>query len=124
MKGEFFMQQGRIVTLSGISGIGKSHLKTYILANKPDFQSLISVTTRKPRGKEKHGIDKFFYSLEKFENGKTYTITAKEIYGDNELVSFECLIYNGNKEVAKAVINAFQPADAEKYITETGTSGN
>lgn len=63
-------------------------------------------------------------SLEKFENGKTYTITAKEIYGDNELVSFECLIYNDNKEVAKAVINAFQPADAEKYITETGTSGN
>lgn len=63
-------------------------------------------------------------SLEKFENGKTYTITAKEIYGDNELVSFECLIYNDNQEVAKAVINAFQPADAEKYITETGTSGN
>lgn len=63
-------------------------------------------------------------SLEKFENGKTYTITAKEIYGDNELVSFECLIYNDDKEVAKAVINAFQPADAKKYITETGTSGN
>lgn len=37
MKGENFMQQGKIVTLSGISGIGKSHLKTYILANKPDF---------------------------------------------------------------------------------------
>lgn len=59
-------------------------------------------------------------SLEKFENGKTYTITAKEIYGDNELVSFECLIYNDNKEVAKAVINAFQPADAKKYIKELG----
>ena len=26
-------------------------------------------------------------SLEKFENGKTYIITAKEIYDDNELVS-------------------------------------
>ncbi len=55
-------------------------------------------------------------SLEKFENGKTYTITAKELYGDDELVSFECLIYNDNKEVAKATVNAFQPQNAEEYI--------
>lgn len=55
-------------------------------------------------------------SLEKFENGKTYTVTAKEIYGDNELVSFECLIYNENKEVAKATVNAFQPQNAGEYI--------
>ena len=59
-------------------------------------------------------------SLEKFENGKTYTITAKELYGDDDLVSFECLIYNDNKEAAKATINAFQPKDAEKYIKEIG----
>lgn len=57
-------------------------------------------------------------SLEKFENGKTYTITAKELYGDDELVSFECLIYNDNQEVAKATVNAFQPKDAEKYLRE------
>ena len=60
-------------------------------------------------------------SLEKFENGKTYTMTAQELYGDNELVSFECLIYNNNEgslPVAKAVINAFQPADAQEYIKE------
>ena len=60
-------------------------------------------------------------SLEKFENGKTYTMTAQEIYTDNELVSFECLIYNNNESslpVAKAVINAFQPADAQEYIKE------
>ena len=56
--------------------------------------------------------------LEKFENGKTYTITAQEIYTDNELVSFECLIYNENKEVAKATVNAFQPADAKAYLKE------
>ncbi len=60
-------------------------------------------------------------SLDKFENGKTYTMTAQELYGDNELVSFECLIYNNNESslpVAKAVINAFQPADAQEYIKE------
>lgn len=78
------MQQGKIVTLSGTSGIGKSHLKTYILANKPDFQSLISVTTRKPREKEKHGIDKFFYSLEEFEKEKNQgkLRTVNKVFGN------------------------------------------
>ena len=57
-------------------------------------------------------------SLEKFENGKTYFITAQEIYTDNELVSFECLIYNDNKEVAKATVNVFQPEDAKAYLKE------
>ena len=63
-------------------------------------------------------------SLEKFENEKTYIITAQEIYGDDELVSFECLIYNEKEDnnpknyIAKATINAFQPNDVEKYIKE------
>ena len=54
-------------------------------------------------------------NLEKFENGKTYTITAKEIYSADELVSFECLIYNDDIK-AKATINAFQPKNAEEYL--------
>ena len=63
-------------------------------------------------------------SLEKFENEKTYIITAQEIYGDDELVSFECLIYNEKEDnnpenyIAKATINAFQPNDVKKYIKE------
>lgn len=78
------MQQGKIITLSGISGIGKSHLKTYILTNNTDFQSLISVTTRKPRDKEKQGIDKFFYSLEDFEKEKKQGkfCTVNEVFGN------------------------------------------
>ena len=41
---------------------------------------------------------------------------AKEIFSDNELVSFECLIYNIDGEGASAVINAFQPDNAEEYL--------
>ena len=72
------------------------------------------------------GTRQYENKLEKFENGKTYVITAQEIYGDNELVSFECLIYNEGEDenpenyIAKATINAFQPKDAEKYIKELG----
>ncbi len=72
------------------------------------------------------GTRQYENKLEKFENGKTYIITAREIYGDNELVSFDCLIYNEGEDensenyIAKATINAFQPKDVEKYIKELG----
>ena len=72
------------------------------------------------------GTRQYENKLERFENGKTYILTAREIYGDNELVSFECLIYNEGEDenpenyVAKATINAFQPKDVEKYIKELG----
>lgn len=62
------MHQGKMITLSGISGIGKSYLKSYILAHNSDIQSLISVTTRSKRNNEVDGIDKFFYTLEEFKN--------------------------------------------------------
>ena len=70
------------------------------------------------------GTRQYENKLEKFENGKTYILTAREIYGDNELVSFECLIYNEGEDenpenyIAKATINAFQPKDVEKYVKE------
>lgn len=78
------MQQGRIVTLSGISGIGKSYLKAYILASNPNFRSLISVTTRKPRKNEKHGVDKFFYTLEEFESERQQEklCAVNEVFGN------------------------------------------
>ena len=78
------MQQGKIVTLSGISGIGKSFLKSYILSNNPNFQSLISVTTRNRRLNEIEGIDKFFYELEEFEkeNYSGRLCVVNEVFGN------------------------------------------
>ena len=57
-------------------------------------------------------------NIEKFENGKTYRIIAKEIYSDNELVSFECFIYNNAEVCANATINTYLPKDALKFIEE------
>ena len=78
------MQKGKIVTLSGISGIGKSFLKSYILKNNRDFQSLISVTTRGRRQNEIDGVDKFFYSLEEFEqeNHSGRLCVVNEVFGN------------------------------------------
>lgn len=58
------------------------------------------------------GTRSYKSDIDKFENGKTYYIKAKEIFGDNQLVSFECLIYNENKECGKAIVNVYQPEDA------------
>lgn len=58
------------------------------------------------------GTRSYSISIDKFEYGKTYTIRAQEIFTDNELVSFECFIYNDNIECAKATINVYQPQDA------------
>lgn len=62
------------------------------------------------------GTRSYKCNLQKFENGKTYTIKAKEIFGDNQLVSFECFIYNDNKECARAMVNVYQPEDASEFL--------
>ena len=104
----------------------------YFKANHKNFGSNIKNLTKKAFSQiEKKpsigfllGTRLYENSLEKFENEKTYIITAQEIYGDDELVSFECLIYNEKEDnnpknyIAKATINAFQPNDVEKYIKE------
>ena len=104
----------------------------YFKANHKNFGSNIKNLTKeafsqiekKPSIGFLLGTRLYENSLEKFENEKTYIITAQEIYGDDELVSFECLIYNEKEDnnpknyIAKATINAFQPNDVEKYIKE------
>ena len=49
--------------------------------------------------------------IEKFEEGKTYTINVSMAFSDSELVSFDCFIYNDDMECARATVNVYQPAD-------------
>lgn len=55
-----------IVTLSGVTGTGKSFFKDTI-AKELNFKNLAIVTTREKRKNEVNGIDKEFVSEEKFE---------------------------------------------------------
>ena len=55
-----------IVTLSGITGTGKSFFKDAI-AKELGFKNLVIVTTRKQRNGEINGIDKEFVSNEEFD---------------------------------------------------------
>lgn len=55
--------------------------------------------------------------VEVFENGKTYTIKVCEVFMAQDIVSFECIIYDENaEEISSATINVYQGDNAEELI--------
>lgn len=61
--------EGRIVVLSGPSGVGKTTISERLRAEFPLFCYSVSATTRAPRTGEVNGRDYFFLSREEFEKG-------------------------------------------------------
>lgn len=60
-------QKGRIVIISGPSGVGKGSVNNKLLQNKDlNLEYSISMTTRKPRENEKNGVNYYFVSKEEF----------------------------------------------------------
>lgn len=78
------MQKGQIITLSGMSGVGKSYFINHLLENSNDFEKLRAVTTRKPRKDEVDGVDKYFITRDEFqsqnENGQLCVVN--EVFGN------------------------------------------
>ena len=59
-------KDGKLVVISGPSGVGKSTICRR-LAQDPDVQISVSATTRQPRAGEIHGVDYYFLSRDDFE---------------------------------------------------------
>ncbi len=76
--------QGRIIILSGPSGVGKGTVLKELLSRNPRIFPSVSATTRKPREGEIDGIHYYFLSKEEFERK-----IAK-----GEMLEYAC--YNGN----------------------------
>jgi len=57
---------GRLIVLTGPSGVGKGTLMQLLLQRHPQLYLSISVTTRSPRPGEIHGKDYYFVSREEF----------------------------------------------------------
>jgi guanylate kinase len=59
--------KGDLFIVSGPSGSGKTSLCQFALDSLDNISFSISYTTRRPREKERHGVDYFFISMEEFE---------------------------------------------------------
>lgn len=122
-----------IVTLSGITGIGKSFFKNTIV-KELGFTNLVIVTTRNRRNGEINGIDKEFVSDEEFEQlrkdkkivvdfeflGAKYAYRKKDIESDKNQVTE--VHYSTIYEFKKCVKNVFSiymiPKDVERAKIE------
>ncbi|MEW6495472.1 MAG: guanylate kinase [Cyanobacteriota bacterium] len=69
------MQTGKLIVLTGPSGVGKGTLLRSLLARHPELYFSISATTRQPRPGEVEGVHYYFVSREKFEQ----MVTAGEL---------------------------------------------
>lgn len=58
---------GRLIVLTGPSGVGKGTLMQALLQRHPDLYYSVSVTTRSPRSGEINGKNYYFISRNKFE---------------------------------------------------------
>lgn len=86
-----------IVTLSGITGVGKSYFKKCIIQDLK-FKNMAIVTTREKRKKEIEGIDKYFVTQEQFEQlkNKEDILVDFEFLGNQYAYRKEDLFFEGN----------------------------
>ena len=61
------MSKGKLLVISGPSGVGKGTIVKQLLARRPQASLSISCTTRSPREGEKDGESYFFLSKAKFK---------------------------------------------------------
>ena len=117
-----------VITLSGVTGVGKSYFKKEIQKNL-GIESQVIITTRKKRKDEIEGIDKKFVSKKEFErlkNEKKIIVTfefLKNYYGypkekmESDKNSIVELHYSIIHQLKKEVKNTFSiyiiPKDIE-----------
>ncbi len=65
------VRPGRLVVISGPSGVGKTTLLRRLLADVPHLVPSVSATTRPPRKGERDGVDYHFLSLAEFERRRS-----------------------------------------------------
>ena len=81
------MKKGKLVVISGASGVGKSTVLSLVMAGRKDLCFSVSATTRPPRPGEVDGVHYYFVTRETFEEmiqkGEflEYDEHAKNYYG-------------------------------------------
>ena len=93
--------RGKLIILSGPSGVGKGTVIEALMEDYQDIAYSISATTRKPRAGEEDGVDYFFLSEAKF----------KEMVAENEFIEWAQVhgnYYGTPKSYVEETLNAGQ----------------
>ena len=61
------MKKGKLVVISGASGVGKSTVLSKVMKSREDLKFSVSATTRAPRPGEVDGVSYYFVTRERFE---------------------------------------------------------
>ena len=61
------MSKGKLVVISGASGVGKGTVLGIMMKKREDLKFSVSATTRAPRPSETHGVHYYFVTKEQFE---------------------------------------------------------
>ena len=62
------MSKGKLVVISGASGVGKGTVLGIMMKKREDLQFSVSATTRAPRPSETDGVHYYFVTKEQFED--------------------------------------------------------
>ena len=77
------MKKGKFIVVSGPSGVGKGTICDRLIGELKAWYS-VSTTTREPRNNEKDGVNYFFVTKDKFEEGiKNDEFLEYNIYNNN-----------------------------------------
>lgn len=78
------MNRGRIIVLSGPSGVGKTTICERLLASRSDLRYSVSATSRPKRAAEKNGREYIFLSVEEFKRWieQGWFVEYAEVYGN------------------------------------------
>ena len=115
------MSKGKLVVISGASGVGKGTVLGIMMKKRKDLQFSVSATTRAPRPSETDGVHYYFVTKEQFEDmiasGQMleYSAHAANYYGtpraqaEEKMATGSVLLDiepNGARQVKKAAPDA------------------
>lgn len=63
------------------------------------------------------GTRKLELDFERFEPGRRYTVHVQNAFRDADAASFVCEIFDGEKRVAAATLNAYRPPDVGAFLS-------